>query len=131
MAMVEYIAKLISDKATQVAEEEVGRYRQEYPEIQVGDDIKTTVVQRSISQLTFQMNHFRAPETLTEEQVQELFEDWYKKNEQENLKNLCYRCVNDEVEKLRDDDDDSNLTFLEKYLKDHKRKGLNVNRDKK
>ena len=131
MAMVEYIAKLISDKATQVAEEEVGRYRQEHPEIHVGDDIKNTVVQRSISQLTFQMNHFRAPETLTEEQVQELFEDWYKKNEQDNLKNLCYRCVNDEVEKLRDDDDDSNLTFLEKYLKDHKRKGLNVNKDKK
>lgn len=119
--MIDHIAELVSQKATEIAHEEIANYSTSHPEVTLKEDTKKLCVERSITQLSFKLNSFKSATAESEDSVDELFEDWFSKNEEEDLRTTCRHCLDSEVKKIAKDDD-PNLSWLDRFRRDHRRR---------
>ena len=109
------IIPVVERKAEGIAEEEILKYNNEFPELNLTDDAKHAVKQRAISQLTLQLSKFRFREG---EDLEEQFSKWFEATEQDDLHKACRHCLEDEAKKIRNANG-KNLSSLDKYLKKH------------
>lgn len=115
--MLEEIAQIASEKAEEIAIQEVHKFTMDNIGVDVDEETKKLVVERAISQMTFHLNGMH---NLAEDDLADQFEKWFSGAEEDALRKSCYRCVKEEVEK-RKSDEDPNMSFLDRYLKEHKR----------
>ena len=116
--MIEHVADLVSQKATDIAHEEIGKYSVANPEVSLNDSMKSLCVERAISQLSFKLNSFRNTTAESADDVDDLFEQWFVENEEDDLRAACRHCLEAEVKKLAKDED-PNLSWLDKFRRDH------------
>ena len=116
--MLEEVAKIIGDKSVEIMERELARFKKDYPEYEVEHEIKKHLTEIVNAQLVFKANEFHAR---GEDPVEDQFNDWLSKGVEEEAGKVCYHYLEDERKKNIKDEDE-NLGFLERYLKDHKQK---------
>jgi len=109
------IITVLENKAESIANEELLGYTKEHPELNLTDDVKTTVRTRSISQLTLQLSKFKFMEN---EDLEEQFNNWFAANEEDDLRKACRHCLDEEAQKIREAKNGS-LSSLDAYLKKH------------
>lgn len=118
--MLEEIAKIVSEEAQKTAENEIGLFKQNNPDAYVDEEIKHLIIERAISQLSFHINSFKTQEN-SDNSIEEQFEAWYRAEPEEMLRKTCREGLRREIEKRRKDED-PNMSFLERYLKEHRRR---------
>ena len=115
--MLEEIAKMIGEESIKLAEQEISRFKADYPECEVDQETKVHLIQMVNSQLTFKINELKIKEDISAE---DQFDQWLSAGVEDSIGKSCYHYLDDERKK-RIKDDDENLSFLERYLRDHKR----------
>ena len=118
--MIEHVAGLVDEKAKAIAEQEVSKYVMDNPGVEISSEIREIVRQRAHSQLTFHLAAFRSR---PDEKIEEAFEAWFSSTQEEDLRKACNRAIKEELGKIAHEEDE-NLSFLDKYLRDHKRGGI-------
>ena len=120
--------EIVVFKATLIAQEETIRYEKEHPNELVTDEIRELIIERAISQLTFQTCNFRYPSDINEEmQLKKHFDEWFAAEEEQRLRRMCYLTIQKELASRRKPGDE-NLSFTERYLlqaEENRRKLLN------
>ena len=109
------IIPVVEKKAEEIAEQEIVKYSREFPELNLTDEARASVKQRAISQLTLELSKFRFKPDMN---LQEQFDEWFAKTEQDDLQKACKHCLDDEANKIRNANG-KNLSSLDKYLKKH------------
>ena len=107
------IIQVVEKQAEAIAEEEILKYQKAVPELNLTPEAKDACRVRSISQLTLQLSKFHFKEDLD---LQEQFNEWFSKNEEEDLRRTCKHCLDDEAKKIRNEAAGS-MSFLDAYLK--------------
>ncbi|MCF0186568.1 MAG: hypothetical protein HUJ98_08800 [Bacteroidaceae bacterium] len=115
--MLEEIAKMLGEESIKIAEREISRFKTDFPECEIDQDTKVHLIQMVNSQLTFKINELRLKDDTSPE---EQFEAWLSGGIDEAIGKSCYHYLDDERKK-KISDEDENLSFLERYLRDHKR----------
>lgn len=110
------IIQIVQNKAIEIAEQEIVSYNNKYPEINFTPDSKNAVKIRATSQMTLQLSKFKFNKD--DEEFEAHFTEWFKKNEEEDLRKTCRHCLDDEANKIRHSSD-KNLSSLDAYLKKH------------
>ncbi|MBR4707819.1 MAG: hypothetical protein IKP29_07175 [Pseudobutyrivibrio sp.] len=109
------IIQVVEKQAETIAEEEILKYQKAVPELNLTPEAKDACRVRSISQLTLQLSKFHFKEDLD---LQEQFNEWFSKNEEEDLRRTCKHCLDDEAKKIRNEAAGS-MSSLDAYLKKH------------
>lgn len=118
--MIEFIADLVSEKAIDIAHQEIGKYAQDHPEAYITEEMKAKTVERAISQLSFNLNSFLPGSETDKEEIKKLFDSWFTDKEEQALRTTCVHCLDSEIKKMQKDED-PNLSFLDRYLLEHKK----------
>ena len=109
------IIKIVEKRALEIADEEIVKYNNEHPEINLTDEAKNSVKTRSISQLTLQLSKFHFKQDMD---LDEQFNKWFAENEEDDLKRACRHCLDDEAKKIKEAAG-KKQSSLDKYLKRH------------
>lgn len=109
------IIPVVEKKAEQIADQEIVKYNNDFPEVNLTDDARNAVKQRAISQLTLQLSKFRFK---SDTDLEEQFDKWFETTEQDDLHRACRHCLEDEARKIRESNG-HNLSSLDQYLKKH------------
>lgn len=110
------IIRIVQEKAIEIAEQEIVKYNQDVPEINLSEESKDSVKVRATSQLTLQLSKFRFHKE--DEEFEEHFNQWFSSTEEEDLRRTCRHCLEDEANKIRNSSD-KHLSALDTYLKKH------------
>ncbi len=110
------IIKIVQDKAIEIADQEIVKYSNEYPEINLTPEAKDNTKTRATSQLTLQLSKFKFQKE--DEEFKEHFDKWFAVNEEDDLRRACRHCLEDEAKKIRNANE-KNWSSLDVYLKKH------------
>ena len=116
--MLEEIAAIISEKAIEIASQEVSKYVMDNPGTDISEDLRNLVKDRALAQITFNVSKLRIrdKDNLTEE-----VNTWFTETEEEQLRKTCKECIKTELAKLHKDED-PNMSFLDRYRMEHRYK---------
>ncbi|MCR5581390.1 MAG: hypothetical protein K6F66_07355 [Pseudobutyrivibrio sp.] len=109
------IIDLVEEVAIKIAQEEIVRFSQANPEVNLQDSDKEQVLTRSISQLTLQLSKFHFK---NDEDLKDQFLNWFEESEEEDLRKACRHCLEDQAKTIHDKAL-GNLTSLDSYLRKH------------
>ncbi|QFJ55624.1 hypothetical protein [Pseudobutyrivibrio xylanivorans] len=110
------IIQIVQNKATEIADQEIVKYNHTHPELNLTEEARNSVRTRATSQLTLQLSKFRFQKE--DEEFDAHFDDWFVKNEEDDLRRACQHCLDDEANKIRNANGKS-LSSLDAYLKKH------------
>ena len=119
MGVIEEMAFLVNDKAKEIATDEIFKFKEEHPGCIMNEEIKSIVIQRAISQLSFSINNLHINK---DGDIGEQFKAWFDADKDAEVRKICIKCIAEEVQKASESDE-GRLTYLEKYMKKH---GINI-----
>lgn len=116
--------EIVVFKATLIATEETIRYENEYPDELFDAELRNLVIERAISQLTFQTCNFKCPSDIEDEmQLKEYYDAWFAAEEEPRLRKMCYHTIRKELDARRRPGDEY-LSFTDRYIRQVKENSL-------
>lgn len=109
--------EIVVFKATLIATEETVRYENEYPDELFDAELRNLVIERAISQLTFQTCNFKCPPEIEDEmKLKEYYDEWFAAEEETRLRKMCYYTIRKELD-FRRRPGDEYLSFTDRYIR--------------
>lgn len=118
--------EIVVFKAKLIATEETVRYEEEFPDEIFDAELRNLVIERAISQLTFQTCNFKCPSEIEDElQLKEYYDEWFAAEEEHRLRRMCYHTIRKELDSRKRPGDEL-LSFTDRYLRDTREKQMKL-----
>jgi hypothetical protein len=114
--MLAYIPDKLTEKGTAIAVEEILNFEKENPGINIPADLRETIVQRSIADLSFSFSEFRTHAFTDMDDFKEHFEKWYADRAEPALHRMISTNIRTEAEKLKKEQGEP-LSFIDSFRK--------------
>ena len=120
------VISLMTEKANQVAFEELKKYEKAHENAYIDQEIRDIVQQRAASDLLLKTCSFKPSPEIDLDTLKGEFENWFLLEEEQNLRQSIVSTITLELKK-RYKPGEENLTFTERFLKKVKEQGKQMN----
>lgn len=111
-----YIPEMITEMGTKVAIEEILQFEKDNPGVVIDSELRETIVQRSIADLSFSSSEFRTHALNDLDDLKENYAKWFHDRTEQQLRRMLSTNIRSEIQ-ARQKAGEEELSFIDSFRK--------------